>query len=166
MKKILIFALSFSSLYCFSQEKSKIDFVFSPGIILQKDIFIDANVFIGDVVTDTSSKFPVVGVQGWRVGLESNLQNGDSFVIAPKIGYELSATLFSLRLSAVNYFQNGNSEFRILPELGYSFGGWANLTYGYGISFNDGNFTDTSNHRISLSFNLNRRLRKAAFKLY
>ena len=73
--------------------------------------------------------------------------------------------LFTLRFSAVNYFQNGNSEFRILPELGLSLGGWANLTYGYGIAFKNENLKNVSNHRISLTFNLNRKLKKGTFTL-
>lgn len=166
MKKFLIVFVFFSITNAFGQNKKQTDFIFSPGIILQKGVFLEANLFIGEVITETSIKVPVVGVQGWRVGLESNLQSGDNFVIAPKIGYELSATVFVLRLSAVNYFQNGNSEFRVLPEVGFSAGGWANLTYGYGIPLNDGNLRDVSRHRLSLSFNLNKRLQKAAFKLY
>jgi len=91
--------------------------------------------------------------------LETNLRDGHNHTIAPKIGYEISATIFSLRLSAVNYFQNGNSEFRMLPELGISYNGWANLTYGYGIPFNNGNLNNVSCHRVGLSFNLDKRLR-------
>jgi hypothetical protein len=68
-----------------------------------------------------------------------------------------------MRLSAVNYFQDGNSEFRLLPELGFSYNGWVNLTYGYGIPFNNGNLNNVSCHRVALSFNLDNRLIQARY---
>ena len=164
MKRIILVCLLFLIQYGFGQDDKK-DILFSPGVIFQKNLFVETNVLIGEV-TISQSKIPVVGVQGWRVGVESNLQGGSDFVIAPKLGYEFSATIYTLRMSAVNYFQNGNSEFRLLPELGFSLGGWANLTYGYGISLHDGNLNNVSKHRLSLSFNLSEKLRKAAWELY
>ena len=144
-------------------EKPKIEVLFSPGIIVQHETFLDLNLLIGVVVVE-QSKIPVIGVTGIRVGVETNLRDGHNHTIAPKIGFEMSATIFSMRLSAVNYFQNGNSEFRMLPELGISVYGWANLTYGYGIPFNNGNLNNVSCHRVSLSFNLDKRLSNAVFE--
>jgi len=69
-----------------------------------------------------------------------------------------------LRLSALNYFQNQQSEFRILPEVGASLGGMFNLTYGYGISFKN-SINGISNHRLSFSINLNRKLNQANVRL-
>jgi hypothetical protein len=139
------------------------DIVFAPGLIVQHETFLEFNILIGEVTVLSSSKIPIVGVDGFRIGFETNLRDGRNHTIAPKIGYEISATVFSLRLSAVNYFQNGNSEFRVLPELGISVYGWANLTYGYGIPFNNGHLNNVSCHRVSLSFNLDRRLKEAVF---
>ena len=135
------------------------DIIFSPGLIVQHETFLEFNVLIGDVTVMPSDKVPIVGVDGFRIGVETNLRDGHNHTIAPKIGYEFSYTVFSLRLSAVNYFQNGNSEFRILPEVGISALGWLNLTYGYGIPFNNGNLNNVSHHRVGLSINLDRRLR-------
>jgi len=170
IKTLSLFFLVFSSILCFSQEKKsqseiKTDFAFSPGLILQGSLFADVNIIIGKVTVALDSKIPIVGIHGFRLGFESNFLDNENYTIAPKIGYEVSPMLYTLRLSAVNYFQNGNSEFRILPELGFSLGGWINLTYGYGIAFVDKNLKNISNHRVSLSFNLNKKLKKGTFEL-
>jgi len=140
------------------QKKQFRDILFSPGLIVQHETFLEFNMYIGDVTVLPSSKIPIVGVDGFRIGVETNLRDGHNHTIAPKIGYEMAVTIMALRLSAVNYFQNGRSEFRLLPELGISIYGWVNLTYGYGIPFNDGNLNNVSYHRVGLSFNLDRRL--------
>ncbi len=139
-------------------KKTYNDIIFSPGLIVQHETFLEFNVLIGDVTVRASDKIPVVGVDGFRIGVETNLRDGHNHTIAPKVGYEFAYTVFALRLSAVNYFQNGNSEFRMLPEVGISVLGWLNLTYGYGIPFNNGHLNNVSNHRVGLSFNLDRRL--------
>lgn len=136
------------------------DIVFSPGLIVQHETFLEFNVLIGDVIIESgNNKIPIVGVQGFRIGVETNLRDGHNHTIAPKIGYEMAVTAFALRLSAVNYFQNRRSEFRILPELGISIIGWLNLTYGYGIRLNNGHLNNVSYHRVGLSINLDNRLK-------
>ncbi|WP_179007817.1 hypothetical protein [Winogradskyella forsetii] len=170
IKKVTLFFLILSSFLCYSQKvenqtETKTDFAISPGLILQGNLFADVNIMIGKVTVDLNSKIPIVGISGFRLGFESNFRNNENYTIAPKIGYEISPMLYTLRLSAVNYFQNGNSEFRILPELGLSLGGWVNLTYGYGIVLKDENLRNVSNHRVSLTFNLNKKLRKGTFEL-
>ncbi|WP_156115501.1 hypothetical protein [Psychroserpens sp. Hel_I_66] len=139
------------------------DVLFSPGIIVQHETFLEFNISVGEV-TAINDKIPIIGFEGLRLGFETNLRDGKDHTIAPKIGYEISVTVFSIRLSAVNYFQNGNSEFRLLPEIGISLNGWANLTYGYGIPFNNGNLNNVSSHRVGLSFNLDKRLSNALFE--
>ena len=161
---ILIFLLTVS--FCFSQsgetvsakEQKSIDFVFSPGILIQKELFTELNIGIGEVSTRFPEKMiPIVGFTGFKIGMESNFKSNDDFIIAPKVGYEMSITYFSIKLSALNYFQNNQSEFRLLPEAGISIGGLVNLTYGYGISFGN-SINGISNHRLTLSFNLNKKL--------
>ncbi|MCF6131352.1 hypothetical protein [Flavobacterium wongokense] len=154
-------------LFCFlgySQEKepthnSHFGFAFSPGVIQQRNTFLEANLFMGCITTEPHPKTPIIGVSGFRIGLESDLHR----TIAPKIGYEYAILGLDLKLTAANYFQDKNSEFRIIPEIGLSIGGWASLTYGYGIPLNDGNLTDIGYHRVGLSFNLNKSLHKAVF---
>nr|WP_321231179.1 hypothetical protein [uncultured Psychroserpens sp.] len=166
---LLLFALSMANAQSGevqTREKYRNEFkdiLFSPGVIVQHETFLEFNVSIGEV-TAINGKIPLVGFEGFRVGFETNLRDRHNHTIAPKIGYEISATLFSIRLSAVNYFQNGNSEFRLLPEIGISMYGWANLTYGYGIPFNNGNLDNVSCHRVALSFNLDKRLKEALFQ--
>ncbi|MEM5565212.1 hypothetical protein WNY78_08855 [Psychroserpens sp. AS72] len=165
---ISLFALSFSNAQSGEEQKRERyknnfkDVLFSPGIIVQHETFLDFNMAIGEV-TVINGKIPLIGFDGFRIGFETNLRDRNNHTIAPKIGYEISATLVVVRLSMVNYFQNGNSEFRLLPELGLSFNGWANLTYGYGIPFNNGNLNNVSSHRVGLSFNLDKRLKEPLF---
>lgn len=166
MKKLIFLFIYVNTMFCYSQNEKEnipLDYVFSPGIIIQKDIFSEFNITIGDVSSEQHPKMPpIIGIIGYRIGLETNFKNKESFIIAPKIGYEISITFFTVRLSALNYFKNKQSEFRLLPELGLSIGGSINLTYGYGISIGN-TINDISNHRLGLSFNINRRLNKALF---
>lgn len=164
-KRYYLFLIS----YCFfgyAQEKvhdtdNHIRYAFSPGVIVQRNVFLESNLFVGKILDETEGKIPIVGVSGFRIGIESDLNK----TLAPKIGYEIAILAVTLRVTAVDYFQKTNSEFRVLPELGFCIGGWVNLTYGYGISFKESNLTDIGHHRVSLSFNLNRRLGKAAYNL-
>lgn len=165
MKKILsVFFLSFSLLGYSQEENSeqrRFGTAFSPGVIQQRNTFLESNLFMGSIFSEEGEKIPAVGVSGVRIGVESDLNK----TIAPKIGYEFALLAVTLRLSAANYFQNKDSEFRLIPEFGFCIGGWVNLTYGYGISLNHGNITDIGHHRVALSFNLNKRLGKASYKL-
>ncbi len=160
MKKYCLFILCLINLYSYCQESKtskKYDYAFSPGIISQGNMFNELNLTIGKVSTENWT----VGIVGWRLGLESNFKYDKEFIIAPKIGYDISMTYFTVRLSAINYFQNKKSEFRLLPEIGISLGGSLCLTYGYGISINNSDISGLSNHRIGLSFNINKRLNDA-----
>ena len=170
MKNILTLIFCCFSCICFSQSENYSEFkepktkgfVFSPGIIIQKEIFTEFSIGYGDIYTDFKPKMvPNIGFKGFKLGMETNLKSKADFIIAPKIGYEISITYFSIRLSALNYFKNNQSEFRLLPEAGISLGGLVNLTYGYGIGFGN-TIHEISNHRLTLSFNLNRKLFKAA----
>lgn len=160
MKKHFLSLLFLLSIYSFSQEKQsnkKYDFAFAPGIICQGNMFNELNITVGKISTENWT----VGIVGWRIGIESNFKYNSEFIIAPKVGYDISMTYFTVRLSAVNYFQNDKSEFRILPEIGISLGGSFCLTYGYGISLKNSEVLGASNHRIGLSFNINKQLNDA-----
>jgi hypothetical protein len=167
MKYTLFLLCLFLSLSSFSQQKNakkkkKLDFALSTGLIWQDNLFGDINIIAGDVSL-IKGKIPLIGIDGFRIGFETNFKSDRQFIIAPKFGYDFSIDFLSMRISAVNYFQNGKSEFRILPELGISIEGVINLTYGYGIRFNDANINGLSNHRLSLIINYNKRLWKAVF---
>jgi hypothetical protein len=152
----LSFIIIFSASIFSQEKKEKYDFAFSPELISQKDVFGGANLLIGKVVNEKM----IIGMSGVRIGVESNLKNNQDLIIAPKVGLEISGTIVVMRFSAVNYFQNGRSEFRLLPEIGLSSGGFVNLTYGYNFRLTNKQIYDLSGHRFCLSFNLNRKLIK------
>ena len=138
----------------FSQEKKgKYDFVFSPEIISQKKLFGGANLLIGRI--EIEKYFHFKSIAGVRVGFESNFKNNENFIIAPKVGFEISAAIIAVRLSAVNYFQNNKSEFRIVPEIGISLNSFVNLTYGYNFRITNKQIDGLNGHRFCLSFNIN-----------
>lgn len=153
----LIFGLIFST-SLFSQDtirKAKTEYVFSPGVIVQGNLHNELNFMIGQ-----KHDFMIVSsFTGIRIGVESNMKYDKDFIIAPKIGYEFSMLLVVFRINAINYFQNGNSNFFIYPEVGISLGGSVNLTYGYN-SLKNNEIIGLSKHRIGLSINLNKNLNK------
>ncbi|MFT3793197.1 hypothetical protein [Flavobacterium sp.] len=155
MKNALLFLVLFFALKNYGQEASKKrEFAFSPGILWQDEIFAEANVLVGKVIIEKA----MVGMSGITAGLETNFKSGHEFTVAPKIGIESDMTIASVRLSAINYFQDGNSELRLVPEIGLSFGGFANLTYGYGFILANDHIQNASQHRLSLRFTFNKRL--------
>lgn len=158
MKKslLLLFVIIFSNMLLSQEKEKKYDFAFSPELISQKEIFGGANILIGKVVIEKM----IIGMSGVRIGFETNFKNNQDFIIAPKIGFEVSGTILVLRLSTTNYFQNDKSEFRVLPEIGLSWGGFVNLTYGYNFRITNSQIDNLSNHRFCLSFNLNKKLIK------
>jgi hypothetical protein len=152
----LLIAILFSLSFFAQERKGKYDYAFSPEVISQKDFFGGINLLIGKVVNEKM----IIGMSGVRIGAESNFKNNSEFIIAPKVGFETSGTIFVMRLNAVNYFQDRKSDFRILPEIGLSWAGVINLTYGYNIRLTNSLVEDINKHRFSLSINLNRKLIK------
>ena len=161
--KQTIFILIISTLVCnptFAQEKKKWpDFAISPGVIYQRQTFGELNILIGRYESSTGGN----AFGGVRIGAESNFKSGNGQIFAPKIGVELSGMVLCIRATAWTYFYNGDTQFRLLPELGISFLGFANLTYGYNFNLSKTEINGISNHRICLSINLNRDLISDAF---
>jgi hypothetical protein len=161
--KDTIFILIISTLVCnstFAQEKKKLpDFAISPGVIFQRQTFGELNVLIGRYESSTGGN----AFGGVRIGAESNFKSDNDHIFAPKIGVELSGMFICMRATALTYFYNGETQFRLLPELGISFLGFANLTYGYNFNLSKNELIGISNHRVCLSFNLNRDLIRDAF---
>lgn len=154
MKIRLLLLMLLSSIHVLGQQKKKKDFAFSPDFIVQQQVMGGVNLFIGEFLESQM----MIGMTGTRIGVESNFRSGEEFIIAPKIGYEISLVAVVARLTALNYFQNKHAEFRLLPEVGISLGGNINLTYGYNFRLTPRKITDISNHRMCLSFNINRKL--------
>jgi hypothetical protein len=161
----LLFIVMISTFICnsiFAQEKKKWpDIAISPGIIAQRQAFGELNVLIGRYESSTGGN----AFGGVRIGAESNFKSGSDQIFAPKIGVELSGLIVCMRATALTYFYNGDVQFRLLPELGISFLGFANLTYGYNFNLSKVEINGISNHRICLSINLNRNLINDAFGL-
>lgn len=149
---LLFIALSFS---CLAQKK----LIFSPGVSYQKDFFGELSI----MYAETAMNHTGLGIYGPKVGVEVNFDS-KNFIYAPKLGFEVDVLFFSLRASAVSYIDKGDVDLRILPEVGLSFFGLANLTYGYSIPTLNYRAHDVSRHRVTLTFNLSRDLWKDIFQ--
>ena len=83
MKYCLVILSLFIHSYLFSQDieekNTKLDFAFSPGIILQHQFFSDVNVIVGKVTVD-NGKIPIIGISGVRLGFESNFKDGKAIL--------------------------------------------------------------------------------------
>lgn len=123
----------------------------SPGVIFQKQTFGEINLLIGRYESEMSGN----AFGGVRLGAETNFQKGNEHIWASKIGVEFSGMVFCLRATTLCYMSGLNSQWRFLPEIGISFLGFANLTYGYNFKLTGDPINGIINHRVCLSLNLN-----------
>jgi hypothetical protein len=79
---------------------------------------------------------PIIGVSEYRIGFESNFRSRENFVKAPKNRLWIFYISLIGSISVANYFQNGDLELRLLPEIEWTLLGKINVTYGYGIRLN------------------------------
>lgn len=126
----------------------------SPGIIIQKQPFLDLKLFFAETV---SVPYSIDAFSGAFIGAESNLKFSN-WIYAVKTGYEFSWLFFSARGTLVNYFENGYSDLRIVPEIGISFLSTINLTYGYSIPLLSYESNSIGRNRISVNYVISRRL--------
>lgn len=132
--------------------------ILSPGVSYQKQLFAELSVMYAETAMNHSG----FGIYGPKLGVEVNF-DPDNFIVAPKLGFEVDVLILSLRANIVSYIGSGNVDLRLLPELGLSFFGLANLSYGYGIPVLKHEFGDVSRHRVTLTFNLSRDLWRDLF---
>lgn len=79
-------------------------------------------------------------------------------LLAPKIGCQLSVNIGLLALET-KYMSDGlQSDFVIVPKIGYTLLGLANLSYGYQISLHKRPFPGIRAHQFSFSFLLHHEL--------
>jgi hypothetical protein len=123
--------------------------ILSPGLSFQKQVFGEINLMYSKLELSHSG----TAIYGPRIGIETNF-NPDHFIYAPKIGYEFSGLIFSFRGSTAGYIDNKKLDLRLLPEAGLSLLGAINLTYGYNIPVLDFRTSKISNHKVSLTTNL------------
>ena len=70
-------------------------------------------------------------LNGYKYGIEATYYK--NFIIAPKVSYEINAMFLCFRAGISPYFSKNSFDLRILPEIGFSLYGKANLCYGYNI---------------------------------
>jgi hypothetical protein len=129
---------------------------FSPGILVQHQVFGEANVLVGSAIKNKM----IIGVTGLRFGVESNFKSGNEHILGLKAGAEIDVLVFAMRASVIEYFNGSRSQLRLLPEFGITFGGLYTLTYGYGMKLTDTDIPGISHHRLSLSINMGRKLHR------
>lgn len=163
---LLCFSTSFAQADSIStpslQTRKKIyppNIALSPGIIFQKQTFGELNVLIGRYVSETGGN----AFGGVRLGAETNFKKGTENIWAPKIGLELSGMVVCMRATALYYITDQTTQWRFLPEIGISFLGFANLTYGYNFNLSHNQINGIINHRVCLSINLNPELMRDVF---
>ncbi len=145
----LIVPISYGQLFHRKEGQKKL-LILSPGASYQGQFCGELNLMLSSI---TSVPHVIFILHGPRIGIETNFK-GNQFVYAPKIAYEFNANFLCCRGSVISYIDKGQPDVRILPELGLSFLGAANLTYGYSIPTLSFQTTETSRHRLSLIFNL------------
>jgi hypothetical protein len=158
---VVILITVLPSLVAFGQESLKEDkpkLILSPGVSYQSQLFTELNLMYSRF--DYSHSGSVIW--GPRVGLEANFKK-DRFILAPKVGYELSGLLLSLRGNAIGYMDEKKLDLRILPEIGTSLFGTVNLTYGYSFPLLEYKSSVVSKHRVTLTTNFHLDLWRAVF---
>ncbi len=88
----------------------------------------------------------------FKLGTEFNT-GPDSFIVGPKIGYEFSLLILGGGISMVDYTDFKTQDIRLVPEVGISLLGRANLFYGFNIHLNENRFQEISRNRVTLSVN-------------
>lgn len=126
--------------------------VVSPGISYQRQLMYEINFWYANIVEPDSEKGELLS--GFYIGVEDNLKADN--IIAPKIGIGLSGGKASIKLSSASYIQNNMFDLRLTPEIGYSYYGLVDFTYGYKIRLTEDKLTDLSNHKITFQVNINK----------
>ncbi len=169
MKKFILFVLLFiigvfiGNKKVYSQTTNKNEqrkklIIVSPGISLQKNFFAELNFTLADrSLIENFSVGNAQFVMGPRVGVEIGNFNSKT-ILAPKVGYEVAGMFFCIRGNLIYYMQQTNKDLRLLPEIGFSYAGFANLTYGYGLPILNSKIKEVRNSNIRLTFNLSKKI--------
>lgn len=114
------------------------------------------------MLAETARDHSGLGIYGPRLGAEFNFDS-KNFIYAPKLGFEVDVVFLAVRASAVTYIDNGNADLRLLPEVGISFFGLANIMYGYGFPVLSYEAGSISRNRVTLTINISRDLWRDVF---
>ncbi len=145
-----LLALLFSS-GALAQEPYPAEWALCPSIASQGQIFGELDLMRAQVIEGHG----VLILYGPFVGVATNFRAGER-IIVPKAGYELVMSVITLRASTACYYGEHNRDLRLLPEVGLSFFGLADLTYGWAIPLTDDRIPDLAKHRFALTVNLHR----------
>ena len=146
---IALALIHFKSMGQFHRKDNEGLFILSPGLFYQEQLFCELNLMYAKNITAHG----IVLIWGPRIGTEINFK-ADRFIYAPKIGYEISGFPLALRANTVAYVDRSQIDIRLLPEIGLSFFGLINLTYGYNFPVSGFKSSEISRQRISLIANL------------
>ena len=160
IKSLIIIAFCLEPFTAYSQTGETVKhnrIILSPGISIQKNVFAELNFAMINLETTKGGQCISGFAAGPRIGCDFNFTPGNG-VIAPKIGYEFAGSLFCYRASAVYYMSHKVNDLRLLPEAGFSYLSWINLTYGHGFSVLRENNNRIGRSVWRLDFNLSRLL--------
>src|SRR5205807_1421321 len=79
--------------------------------------------------------------------------NTNTLTVGPRIFVEERMDYVGVRLNAANYFRRQESDFRIMPEIYFSFLGIVNIAFGYSVPLSTKAFGDISTYRFTITYN-------------
>ena len=147
---ILIF---FSSLVQ-AQTKEKRKIVPAIGLSYQKSTLIDFRFFVCKFINDPHMGYTL---NGPFIGYETNFSSSND-LRGFRIGLESNFSYLVGKISMVNYFNKNNSDFKITPEIGFSFLQIFSLTYGHNFSLSKYKSNEISSNKVGISIFLNKKL--------
>ena len=162
VKTIGLIALYFFSTTAFAQVRRGIYPSF--GVVYQREFMADISII--NMSYDWENMYNpkvrgtgIYSTAGIRYGIETNF-NSARLLIAPKIAAEVNVLHLTLRADLVDYWMTstGTHDIRLTPELGFTNIGEASLAFGYNIHLLGNRDQHISAARLSLLFNLSRRL--------
>jgi hypothetical protein len=152
MKKLflLLLILQFNnSLYAQFEEKPEYKIGLTTGYTNSKTKFLQLGAIIG---TDYGNMH--IPSNGFGIGTDIGKIN-NSLVVGAKVFYEYNVFIVSgLRLSAINYVTEKLYDFRVMPQVGFSFFGFLNFMYGYSIPTLGNELNEISRNSFSITLNL------------
>lgn len=129
------------------------DYGLSIGYIYQENNFLTVGGIVGNNVGNLYKRGMSFGLAG-----EFSLRK-ESPVSGVKVFYDVRLFVFALRLNGLTYFKGSAHDFRFTPEIGLTSNGLYNIYYGYNIPVGGTEFSEVSRSRLSITFNLFRRVR-------
>lgn len=141
----------FSTSAALAQEPYPAEWALCPSIASQGQVYGELDIMRAQVIEGHG----VLILYGPFAGVATNFGQGER-IIVPKAGYELAMSVITVRASTACYYGEHNSDLRFLPEVGLSFFGLADLTYGWALPLTDDRIPELARHRFALTVNLHR----------